>query len=86
MSAPLGTRTGISTGGMTGISTRIRTTEVLAADPAEMVISMEILTEASTGALAGIRTEILLKESADDAEIDEGLDGDFDGSLGMGPD
>ena len=42
----------------------IRKAEVLAADLAGAMI----LTEASTGALAGIRTEILLKELAEDTE------------------
>ena len=46
----------------------IPTTGILAAEPAEIVILTENTTVASTGALAEVRTEILLTESAEDAE------------------
>ena len=60
--------------------------DVLAADSAVMTIRVEILTEASTGALAGNRMEIRWKESADGDEFVGGHYGGFDGSLGREPD
>ena len=44
------------------------------------------MTEASTGAWAGGRTEIRRKESADSNEFVVGHYGGFDGSLGRDPD
>ena len=60
--------------------------EVLAADSAVMTIWVEILTGASTGALAGNRLEVRWAESADGDGYVWGFPGGFDGSFVGEPD